>query len=57
MTKSAAIVGAVNAALSLLLAFGVDLSDEQVVAIVGAVNAVLVAGAALLDPKVPFGRF
>lgn len=56
MTKTAAILGAVNAVLALLLAFGVDVSSEQQAAITGIVNALLVLGAALLDPQVPFGR-
>lgn len=50
--KNAAIIGAVNAALALLLAFGVELSDLQTAAVVGAVNAVLVLIAAWRDPKV-----
>lgn len=56
MTKSAAIVGAVNAVLATLLAFGVDLTEGQQLAIVGAVNALLVLIAAWRDPKVPFGN-
>lgn len=56
MTKSAAIVGAVNAVLALLLAFGVSVSDGQQLAIVGAVNAALILIAALRDPAVPFGK-
>lgn len=55
MTKSAAVVGIVNAALALLLAFGVSLSDDQQVAIIAGVNALLVLIAAWHDPKVPFG--
>ena len=55
MTKSAAIVGAVNAVLALLLAFGFEVSGEQQAAITGIVNALLILGAALLDPKIPFG--
>lgn len=55
MTKTAAILAVVNAALALLLAFGVDVTQEQQAAITGIVNAVLVLGAAFLDPKVPFG--
>lgn len=50
--RSAAIIGAVNAALALLLAFGVELSESQRVAIVGAVNAALVLVAAWRDPSV-----
>lgn len=50
--KNAAILGAVNALLALLLAFGIDISDGQQVAVVGAVNAVLVLIAAWNDPKV-----
>lgn len=56
MTKAAAILGAVNAALVLLVAFGVNVSDAQQVAIVAGVNAVLVLFAALLDPRIPFGK-
>jgi hypothetical protein len=51
--KSAALIGAVNAALALLLAFGVEVSDAQQVAIVGGVNAVLVLISAWRDPQVP----
>lgn len=51
--KSAALIGAVNAGLALLLAFGVDVSDAQQAAIVGGVNAVLVLVAAWRDPSVP----
>lgn len=50
--KNAAIIGAVNAALALLLAFGVSISDGQQVAVVGAVNAALVLIAAWRDPRV-----
>jgi len=50
--RSAAIIGAVNAALALLLAFGIDVSEAQQVAIVGGVNAVLVLVAAYRDPGV-----
>lgn len=50
--RSAAILGAVNAALALLLAFGIDVSEAQQVAIVGAVNAALVLIAAWRDPSV-----
>lgn len=50
--KNAAIIGVVNAALALLLAFGVDISDGQQVAVVGAVNALLVLIAAWRDPSV-----
>lgn len=56
MTKSVAIIGVVNAALALALAFGVDLTQEQTAAIVGVVNAGLIVAAAFLDPKIPFGR-
>lgn len=55
MTKTAAILGAVNAVLALALAFGFDITPEQQAAVTGIVNAVLILGAALLDPKVPFG--
>ncbi len=50
--KHAAIIGAVNSALALLLAFGVSVTDAQQVAIVGAVNALLVLIAAWRDPQV-----
>ena len=50
--KSAAIIGAVNAALALLLAFGISISDAQQVAVVGGVNALLVLIAAWRDPSV-----
>ena len=56
MTKTAAILGVVNAVLALLLAFGFDVTPEQQAAITGIVNALLVLGAALFDPQVPFGR-
>ena len=56
MTKSAAIVGVVNAVLAGLLAFGVELTEAQTVAIVGIVNTFLIAFAAFKDPKVPFGN-
>ena len=56
MTKTAAILGALNAVLVLLLAFGVSVSDAQIAAIMTFANAVLVLGAALLDPNVPFGK-
>lgn len=57
MTKTAAIMGLVNAVLYALLAFGVALSDGQQLAITGLANALLVLAAVLLDPKVPFGRY
>lgn len=53
--RTAAVLGLVNAALALLLAFGVQVSDAQQAAIVGGVNAVLVAWAAYRDPSVPVG--
>ena len=56
MTKTAAILTVVNAALALLLAFGVDVSQDQQAAITGIVNAVLLLGAVWFDPKVPFGN-
>lgn len=56
MTKSAAIMGVINALLAALLAFGIALTDTQVVAISAAANAVLILIAAFLDPKIPFGR-
>lgn len=55
MTKTAAILGVVNAGLALLLAFGVDVSQDQQAAITGGVNAVLILLTAVFDPKVPFG--
>lgn len=54
MTKTAALIGLINAFLILLTAFGVELSDAQRAAIVTAVNAVLVAAAAWLDPSIPW---
>jgi len=56
VTKSAAIVAVVNAALAALIAFGIDLTDAQVIAVTGFVNAALVLAAAWMDPKIPFGR-
>lgn len=56
MSKSAAILGVVNAVMALFLAFGLAISDAQQVAITGVVNALLILGAVLLDPKVPFGK-
>jgi uncharacterized membrane protein len=56
MSKSAAIVAAVNALLALGYAFGWDVSPEQQAAIVAAVNALLVLVAAWRDPAVPFGN-
>lgn len=55
MTKTAAILGAVNAALALLLAFGVNVTQEQSAAIIAGVNALLILVAAIKDPAVPFG--
>lgn len=55
MTKSAALLGVVNAVLALLLAFGIDVSPEQQAAVTGIVNAILVAAVAWHDPTVPFG--
>lgn len=56
MTKNAAIITAINALGALGLAFGLDVSGEQIAAIGTAVNAVLLLVTALLDPKIPFGR-
>lgn len=57
VTKTAAVLGIVNAALAALLAFGVSITPEQQTAIVAVVNAVLIAVTVFLDPKVPgFGR-
>ena len=55
MTKSASIIGFVNSVMFLGLAFGIDISDVQQAAVTGIVNAGLILGAVLLDPKVPFG--
>lgn len=54
VTKTAAIMGAVNAILAAVIAFGVTLSEAQTTAIVTLANAALLLGAAFLDPKVPF---
>jgi hypothetical protein len=56
MTKTAALLGVINAGLALLLAFGVNVTQAQQAGITGAVNAVLVLVAAWRDPAVPFGR-
>lgn len=57
VTKTAAIVAAVNAVLSVLVLLGAfNLTADQLAGIGVAINAVLVAGAALFDPNVPFGR-
>lgn len=56
MTKSAAIVAAVNAVLALVYAFGWSVSPEQQLAIVAAVNAGLVLIAVWRDPAIPFGN-
>lgn len=56
MTKTAAILGVVNAILALLLAFGFNVTPEQQAAITGVVNAILILGAAIFDPRVPFGK-
>jgi len=50
--RNAAILGIVNAGLAALLAFGIDVSDNQQLAVVGAVNAVLILIAAYRDPSV-----
>lgn len=50
--KNAAVIGFVNAALALLLAFGISISDAQQFAVVGVVNALLVLVAAWRDPSV-----
>jgi len=42
------VVALINAALALLLSFGVDISQEQQVAIVGFVNAAVMLGARVL---------
>ena len=54
MTKTAAIMGAVNAILAAVIAFGVTLSNDQATAITAAVNALLLLVVAFLDPKVPY---
>lgn len=54
MTKVAAILGAVNAALASVLAFGIDVTQPQQAAITAGVNALLVLVAVLRDPTVPF---
>jgi hypothetical protein len=58
MTKVAAIVTAVQAALAALVWLGIlDLSAEQLAGVVAAVNAVLIAAVSFFDPKVPwYGR-
>ena len=50
-TITAAVMGLVNAALQLLIAFGVSISDTQNVAITAFVNALLVIVALVLDKK------
>jgi len=50
-TITAAVMGLVNAALQLLIAFGVTISDSQNVAITAFVNALLVIVALVLDKK------
>jgi hypothetical protein len=50
-TYTAAILGLVNAALQLVIAFGVSISDAQNVAITTFVNAGLVVVALVLDRK------
>jgi hypothetical protein len=45
MTLTAAIMAVVNAVLSLVINFGVNLTDAQRASIVGVVNAVLIFGA------------
>lgn len=55
MTKPAALVAAVNAALLALVALGVfDLSTDQLAAIGIAVNALSIAVVSIFDPKVPW---
>jgi hypothetical protein len=49
MTITAAILGVVNTALAFLIAFGVDLTQEQTGAITAVVNAVLVLAALVYD--------
>lgn len=54
MTKIAAILAAVNAALALVLSFGIDVTQPQQAAITVAINALLVLVAVIRDPNVPF---
>lgn len=55
MTKTAAIVGAVNAVLSALVLLGLlDLTTDQLAGIGIAVNAVVVALASVFDPQIPW---
>lgn len=56
MTKTAAILGLVNAIMAAVLAFGVDITAEQQFAIIAVVNAILVFVTAFIDPKIPWGR-
>ena len=57
MTKTAAVVAATNAVLAALVLLNiVSLSADQLAGIGVAVNTVLVAGAAIFDPKIPFGK-
>ena len=46
-----AVMGVVNAVLALLLAFGVNVTEAQTAAIVGAVNALLVLAGFLWDMR------
>jgi len=50
-TYTAAVMGLVNAALQLVIAFGVSITDTQNVAITAFANAVLVIVALVLDKK------
>lgn len=50
-TYTAAAMGLLNAALQLLIAFGISISDAQNVAITAFVNALLVIVALVLDRK------
>lgn len=56
MTKTAAILALLNSVMFALLAWGVEISDGQQAAVTGFANALLVFVAAMLDPKVPFGK-
>lgn len=54
ITKTAALVGVVNSAIALLVAFGIDVTAEQSAAIIAVANALMLAAAAYLDPEVPW---
>jgi hypothetical protein len=58
MTKVAAIVTAVQAVLAALVWLGIlELSADQLAALVAAVNAALTAAVSVFDPQIPwYGR-